>query len=84
MWLIGVIIYLSTVFLVNIKLLQDSNTVNWLIITMMVLCSGCFFAVLYWVNRYNWDEMYGKFFEFFAYPTFYLLFAFWVFAPIPF
>ena len=83
-WLMGVIIYVSTVFLVNQKLIQDSNTVNWLIVIMMFLCSACFFPVLYWVNRYSWDEMYGKFNEFFAYPTFYILFGFWLLAPVPF
>ena len=74
MWAVGALIYGAVVFNVNNKLLQDSNSLNWIMLVMTVISSKLFFVVFYLVNLVKYDELYGFFFKVGHYPQIILIF----------
>lgn len=60
-WMVGVCVYGAVVFNVNNRLLQDSHSLNYIMITLTVLSSGAFFIVFWIVNLFEKDELYGQF-----------------------
>ena len=49
-WTIGMIVYGAVVFNVNNKLLQDSNSLNYIMLTMTILSQCAFFLMLFIVS----------------------------------
>ena len=68
LWAIGAVIYGGVVFNVNNKLLQDSNSLNWIMLSFTMASSAVFFLVFYIVNLYQYDELFGFFWKTIGYP----------------
>jgi len=49
-WLIGMVLYGSVVFIVNNTLLHDSNSLNALLLVLSFLSTGSFFLVFWAIN----------------------------------
>ena len=68
MWLLGALIYGVIVAIANFKLLQDSKSINWLMIVLVLLSISSFFLVFLAVSYFPQDELFWQFHQFFMFP----------------
>jgi len=59
-WLLGSVILGAIIILVNNKLLQDSNTLNWLALACSFLSTASFFVCFAVVSTFRKDELSGE------------------------
>jgi len=76
LWLTGTLLFGAVVCIVNNTLLQDSSSLNWLMLTLTILSTLSFFVVFWAVSQFQWDEAFGEFYQFWMYPQILLVFAF--------
>ena len=69
MWVIGVLVYMATVFIVNNKLLLDANSLNVIAVCMNILSNAAVVLAFFAVNFVPGDELYLKFLQFWFIPV---------------
>lgn len=69
MWVIGVLVYMATVFIVNNKLLLDANSLNFFAVCMNILSNAAVVLAFFAVNFVPGDELYLKFLQFWFIPV---------------
>lgn len=52
-WTMGMMVYGAVVFNVNNQLMQDSNSMSWLMLTLTFLSQGAFFLMFFIVNNFE-------------------------------
>lgn len=83
MWLLGVLLYFIVVAMVNNQLFLDSNSLNWIHISILILSTLSFFLFYWVVNLINLDPQamtFREFYRFWMYPGFYFVIFFFMFS----